>query len=139
MSHDDTPERGETFGDKVVRIFQGNIAGNVYISSSQGPGYVGAMGDNATGHLYLDRRDGGRDLRQLVAALRTCLEEHASQLDNPEQVADLIDDLEDKIDDGDAPEKIKRTTRLILRFAYRVQEFVDLVGEIHDLLDQGAT
>ncbi|ADD43831.1 hypothetical protein [Stackebrandtia nassauensis] len=114
-----------------------NNHGTVHTASQTGPGYVGAMGENATGYLYLDgKATADTELRQLVTELRDLLQTHAADLSNPDEVADAIDDLEDKVGDNAAPEKLKRTTRIILRLTQPIQAFVDLIGRIHDLIEK---
>lgn len=112
--------------------------GTVYTASQNGPGYVGAMGPNSRGSVYAN---GGQvpsqtELLELVGQLRELLDQHADQVGDPEEVSAAIDILEDEVQDGAVPEKVKRASRLVVALTRPIEAFTALVAKILDMVDR---
>jgi hypothetical protein len=101
-------------------------------------GYVGAMGPNATGNVFVSGAKGAvqAELQELVTRLRSLLAEHGAELADPGEAEAAIDVLDQEVQDGAEPEKLRRATLLVRALTRPVAAFAELVNRIFEIIER---
>ena len=112
--------------------------GPVYTATQHGTGYVGAMGPDSRGIINVDtaRATVIPELQDLIERLRAAVEQHRTQVTDPEPIIDTINLLDSEVHGAAQPGRIRNFVGILAALARPVAALGGLINRIQESVDR---